>query len=80
MTRMIPLRYSSRALKWSRLGAFAGILLPLIHLLLECPRFLLIRKRETRKTVFELERVEKGAVLIVDEVFVDFLVPYHASI
>ena len=72
--------YSSCILEWSGLGAFTSILLPLIHLLLKGPGLLLIRKRETSKAIFELKRMEKGAVLIVDEVFVNLLVPYYASI
>ena len=80
MTRMIALRCSSCALKRSRLGVFAGILLPLVHFLLECPRFLFVCKGKTRQATFELKRMEKGAVLVVYKVLVDFLVPYYTSI
>lgn len=58
----------------------AGILLPLIHLLLEGPRLLLVDKRESSQTLFEFEGVEKGSILIVLKCVVYLLVPYHASI
>lgn len=64
----------------SRLGLLAGVLLPLIHLLLELLGLLLVDEGEAGETFFQLEGVEEGAVLIVGEGVVDFLVPDDASI
>ena len=56
------------------------ILLALVHLLLERLSFLLVGEREAGQTLLELKRVEEGAVLVVGEGVVDFLVPQDATI
>jgi hypothetical protein len=53
--------------------------LPLMHLLDEGLCLFLISERQTGGAVFELERVEERAVLIVCEIIVDFLVPDDTS-
>lgn len=53
--------------------------LPLMHLLDKGLCLLLISERQTGSAVFELERVEERAVLIVCEIIVDFLVPDNTS-
>jgi hypothetical protein len=58
----------------------ASILFPLIHLLLELSGFFLVDKGQTGDTLFELEGMEKGAVLVVLEGIIDFLVPDDTSI
>ena len=66
--------------KSSILCSFACIFLSVIHLLLELLRLLLIHKRQTSETLLKLERMEKGAVLIVGECVVYLLIPYDASV
>lgn len=56
------------------------ILLPLVHLLLECLRLLLICEGQTGETVLEFEGVEKCPVLIVCEGVIYLLVPDHTSL
>ena len=56
------------------------ILLPLIHLLLELLRLLLIRKAQPKAALLALERVEEHAVLEVLEGVEDFLVPDDAAV
>lgn len=62
------------------LGVFVRILLPLIHLLLELLRLLLVGERQAGETLLELESVEECAVLVVLEGIVDLLIPYDAAI
>jgi hypothetical protein len=57
-----------------------SVLLAFVHLLLELLCFLLISKRQAGQTVLELKGVEEGAVLVVLEGVVDFLVPDNAAI
>jgi hypothetical protein len=65
-----------------RLGpcVLARVLLPLVHLLLEGARLLLVDKRQAGHALLELEGMEEGAVLVVLERVVDLLVPDHPSI
>lgn len=58
----------------------ACVLFPLVHFLLERPRLFLVDERQASHTLFQLERVEKGAILVVLERVVDLLVPYHPSV
>lgn len=60
-------------------GILMRILLPLVHLLLELLRLLLIRKAEPETALLALERVKEGAVLEVLEGVVDLLVPDDAA-
>lgn len=62
------------------LGTLTSILFPLIHLLLELFCLLLINERQASSTVLELERMEKGPILVVRERVVDFLIPQDAAI
>ena len=66
--------------KWLVLCVLVCILLAFVHLLLELLGFLLICKRQTGKTILELEGVEEGTVLVILEGVVDFLVPDDAAI
>lgn len=66
--------------KWLVLCVLVCILLAFVHLLLELLGFLLICKRQAGETVLKLECVEEGAVLVVLEGVVDFLVPDDAAI
>lgn len=52
-----------------------GVLLPLVHLLLELLCFLLVHKRQSGHAVLQLEAVKERPVLVVLECIVDFLVP-----
>lgn len=56
------------------------VFLAFIHLLLELLRFLFIRERQAGQAILELKGMEEGAVLVVLECVVDFLVPYDAAI
>jgi hypothetical protein len=56
------------------------ILLSFIHLLFKLLGFLFIREAKTGETIFQLKRVEEGAVLIVRKGVVNFLIPYDTSI
>lgn len=67
-------------MKRSSLGALAGMLLPLVHFLLELFRLLFVHKREARHALLQFEGVKEGTVLIVVEGIVDLLIPYHTSI
>jgi len=58
----------------------AGVLFPLIHLLLESPRLFLVDKRQAGQALFEFEGMEKGSVLVILEGVVDFLIPNYASV
>lgn len=60
-------------------GVLGGILLALRHALVEMRRLALVLKQKPREALLELERVEVGAVLVVPEVAVEFLVPQDAS-
>ena len=51
------------------------ILLPLVHLLLELLRLLLVREAQPEHTLLALEAEEEDAVLVVGEGVVDLLVP-----
>lgn len=55
------------------------VLLPVVHLLLECLGLLFVGEREPRHAILELEGVEEDAVLVVSKCVVDFLVPEHAT-
>lgn len=70
---------AARRSKGSLLSLFADSLLPFVHLLDESFRFLLVGERETSGAVFEFEGMEKGSILVIGEVVVEFLVPNHTS-
>lgn len=57
------------------LGRLVGILLALIHLLLELLCLFIVRKAEACHAILQLKTVEEGPVLVVVERVVDFLVP-----
>lgn len=59
---------------------FAGVLLPVVHLLLELSRLFLVDKGESGKALLELKAVEVGAVLVVAPNVVDLLIPNDTSI
>ena len=71
---------SSNSLERGSFSLFASILLPLVHLLLELLCFLLVYEGEASKTLFELERVEEGPVLVVKEGIVYLLIPDDTTI
>ena len=60
--------------------AFAGILLPLVHLLLELSCFLLVHERETSQAFFEFKGVEECTILVVLEGVINLLVPDHSAV
>lgn len=60
-------------------GIFRAILLALRHTLEEMGCLAFVLKKKARKALLELERVEVGAILVVAEVPVEFLVPQYAS-
>jgi hypothetical protein len=57
----------------------AGILLALVHLLLELLGLLLVDEAQPRQALLELKGVEKGAVLVVHPGVEDLLVPNDAT-
>lgn len=61
------------------LGLFAGMFLPLVHFLDEGFGLFLIGEGKGCGTLFELERVEESAILIVGEAIVYLLVPNDPS-
>jgi hypothetical protein len=65
--------------EWRGSRLTGGILFTVVHLLLELLRLLLVDKAQPSYAFFELERVEKGAVLVVAPCIEDFLVPDHAT-
>lgn len=67
------------ASEWLVPGVLVSVLLPIIHLLLELLRLLLVREREPCHAILKLEGVEEGAVLVVRKGVVDLLVPDHAA-
>ena len=75
-------RYSAATLVGAeglRFCSLAGTLLSLIHLLFELLCLLLVHKREACQTLFELERVKEGPVLVILESIVDLLIPNDSS-
>jgi hypothetical protein len=62
------------------LRVLVGVLFTVVHLLLERLRLLLVRKRESGQTFFELEGVEEDAILVVREGVVYLLVPDDATV
>ena len=69
-----------KTLKWCSFGAFACILLPVIHFLFELLGLFLVNKRQSCQTFLKLKRVKERSVLIVIKRVIDLLVPYHAAI
>jgi hypothetical protein len=61
------------------LCVLVGVLLSVVHLLLERLRLLLIGKRKRSLTVLELEGMEEHAILVVAEGVVYLLVPNDAA-
>lgn len=78
--RDIDLASSDGRSKWLCLCLLAGILLPLVHLLLELPCFFLVDERQAGHALFELEGMEKGTVLVILEGVIDLLVPDDTSV
>jgi hypothetical protein len=62
------------------LGGLACILLPLVHLLQELLRFLLIHKRQSSEALFQLKSVEEDAILAVPPILENLLIPYYSSV
>lgn len=61
-------------------GSTGGILLSLVHLLLELLGLLLVDKAQASEAFFELKGVEEGSVLVVGPRIEDLLVPNDAAI
>jgi len=55
------------------------VLLPLVHLLLELPRLLLVHETQPEQALLPLEAVEERSILVVLEGIVDLLIPQHAA-
>ena len=66
--------------KRSRSRLAAGILLALVHLLLELLGFLFVYEAQAGQALLDLKRVEEGAVLVVVPGIEDFLIPDNAAI
>ena len=62
------------------LRGLARVLFPVVHLLQELLRLLLVDERQPSQALLEFKRVEKDAVLVVVPRLKDLLVPYHAAI
>ena len=62
------------------LGLITRILLAIIDFLLELFRFFLADERKASKTILQFKGMEKGPVLIVVELLINFLVPDDAAI
>lgn len=60
-------------------GFFACLFLALLHLLDECLGLLLVGKGKGGRALLELERMKERTILVICKVFVNFLVPDHAS-
>lgn len=60
-------------------GCFAGILFPVVHLLLELLGLFLVDESEPGQAVLQLEAVKEGAVLVVAPRIEYLLVPYDSS-
>lgn len=71
----VDLSASKRRSEGLGLRLLARILFPLVHFLLELSGFFFVDKRQTGHTLFEFERMEESAVLVVLEGVIDFLVP-----
>ncbi len=71
---------TNSTLERRRLCLFTCILLPLVHLLFELLRLFLADEREAGEAFLEFEGVEKGAILVIIEGVIDFLIPYHTTI
>ena len=79
-TRDIDLSSSNRRSERLCLCLLTGILLALIHFLLELPCFFLVDKGQAGHALLELEGMEKGAILVILEGVIDFLVPDDTSV
>ncbi len=62
------------------LCVLAGVLFPLVHLLLEGARLLLVDEGQAGHALFQLKGMEKGTVLVILERIVDLLVPDHPPV
>jgi len=57
------------------LGRLAGILLPVVHFLLEFLGFFFVHKGQSGQAFLKLKGVEEGSVLVVGKGVINFLVP-----
>ena len=64
-----------RAAEGSRPSCLGSVFFPVIHLLLELLRLLLVDERQAGEALFELKGVEKNAVLVVAPCVKDLLIP-----
>lgn len=60
-------------------GCFAGVLFPLVHLLLELLRLFLVDESQSGQAVLQFETVKEGTVLVVAPGIEYLLVPYDSS-
>lgn len=68
-------RCVGRSAEWCRSRGSAGVLLSLVHFLLELLGLLLVDEAEPGEALFQLERMEEGSVLVVAPRIEDLLVP-----
>jgi hypothetical protein len=68
------------ATKMSRPSCFAGILLSIVHFLLELLGLLLIHEAQPSDAFFQFECMKKGPVLVICPGIKNLLVPYDAAI
>ncbi len=79
MMVLVVVRRSSSSKRRLQRG-LACILFPVVHLLQELLRLLLVDEGQAGLALFQLKGMEKDAVLVIAPVFVDFLVPYYSSV
>ena len=79
MMVLVVVRRSSSSKRRLQRG-LARILFPVVHLLQELLRLLLVDEGQAGLAFFQLKGMEKDAVLVVAPGFVDFLVPYYSSV
>ena len=69
-----------RPSKWLFLRGLARVLFPVVHLLQELLRLLLVDERQPSQALLKLKRVEKDSILVVVPCIVDFLIPDDTTI
>lgn len=57
-----------------------GVLLSVVHLLLEGFGFLFIDKTKASQAIFEFEGMEENSILVIRESVVDLLVPEYTAV
>lgn len=61
--------------EWCRASGLAGVLLAIVHFLLELLRLLFVDKAQRGQAIFQVEGVEEGTVLVIAPCVEDLLIP-----